>query len=542
MASADTSASAKNSKSGPDAKHKKGYKRGLKDLLKKMTFEVSLRYNRIRYPTWNEVLFPNNFTTGVILGQLPDEDMLNRLIQRHGVTSVVSCVEQFELDKFNLNFAALHVAQLTLPQKDFSRMDPKMLEDGAKFLMKQLNVTSGSLHPAQLGPRSYVHCKAGRGRSTAVVVAYMLNLGFEVEDAPAGHMDKRLDIRTCYDFVLKCRDHISCGQSKLEDIHVYYLRVRARRGIMLNFGGEKRDAWIKTASACCLKSVKVLRELHRTDAKLKERVKDLEKEAQSLAAFTAHQDLKNRRDELAKICNSHKEEYDRLISDEHFHYSNRVEKWLTTFYDRHNSKHVLEVQNVALLYEKNLPGLIDDLRKKYPKAASELTDEILKQLSTVDVSCSDLKNDEQKISNAVQELCKQCGTQTNYALIKHEIVRQFGNDLFQTHKTAIENVLNANYQSSRATRHLSGNPSTAATAATAPTPSLIVQDCPNGFKLKPDEVALDWTDRCDGRVSRFKKLYNAGKLKPLPKYVFVRSTIISDQRGADVFFRISEPK
>ena len=87
---------------------------------------------------------------------------------------------------------------------------------------------------------------------------------FEVEDAPVGRMDKRLDIRTCYDFVLKsvkcsfycvdvnlffprwtytqsdtiskypwlggscfsdantlfrCRDHISCGQTKLEDIH-----------------------------------------------------------------------------------------------------------------------------------------------------------------------------------------------------------------------------------------------------------------------------------------------------------------------------------
>ena len=99
-------------------------------------------------------------------------------------------------------------------------------------------------------------------------------------------------------------------------------------------------------------------------------------------------------------------------------------------------------------------------------------------------SSTNPRQDEQKISNAVQKLCKQCGTQTNYEvgwkvlrvtccgirrwesvhykgcslprarnsgpfiwslpfnlqLIKNEIVRQFGKDLFQTHKTVIENV------------------------------------------------------------------------------------------------------
>ena len=98
------------------------------------------------------------------------------------------------------------------------------VKDGAAFLMKHLNVTNDSLCAPQLGPRvcidlyyasparaiekqppsaaplknfglccisslslssfslslsqAYVHCKAGRGRSTAVVVAYMLNLGY----------------------------------------------------------------------------------------------------------------------------------------------------------------------------------------------------------------------------------------------------------------------------------------------------------------------------------------------------------------------------
>lgn len=544
----------KHSKSDDTPRSKKDGKKGIKDWMKKMTFEISLQYNRMRYPTWNEVLLPNNFTTGVILGQLPDEEILNQLIQKHGVTSVVSCVEQFELDKFNLNFAARHVAQLTLPQQDFSRMDPRMLEDGANFLMKHLNVTSHSLYPPQRGPRSYVHCKAGRGRSTAVVVAYMLNLGFKV-DGSASRMDRRLDILTCYDYVLKCRNHISCGIKKLEDIHCYYLRVRAREGIFLSFSGKERVAWAKSTSSACLKAIKVLRELNKAEAKLKERIsKDLEKDAKSFAVFSAQQDLKNRRDELASTCATLKTEYDRFLSDAYFHYGSKVEKWLTDFYDRHNRKNMLEVQNIALLFSQSPEHLFDQLRKKYPDAAGELTPETLQKITSaapeVNRSGFNLKNyqDRQKIANTVQLLCDKRESCPSYEWVKQELTREYGYEKFLAHKKIIQNVLNANFS-----KHAAKAKTSLAAAAAAPAappcpnvktaacarPKLVIEKMPRGFNLADDHAPHDWTDRCDGSVSKFQILYDTGKMGPLPDYVFVRSATISTQRGMDVYFRIS---
>jgi len=507
MASAGPSNGSKSTKGDDDPKPKKS----LKDLFKQVTFEISLQYNRMRYPTWNEVLLPNNLTTGVILGQLPDANILNRLIQKHGVTSVVSCVEQFELDKFNLNFTARHVAQLTLPQEDFSRMDPRMLEDGAAFLMEHLNVTNGSLCAPQLGPRAYVHCKAGRGRSTAVAVAYMLNLGFKI-DVPACCMDKRLNILACYDYALRCRGHISCSARKLEDVHAYYLRVRARRGILLSLCDKNRDDWIKNASACCLKAIKTVKDFHKTEAKLKERIsKDLGKKGMSLGAFSAQQNLTNKRDQLAKICKRNKADYERMLSDKYFHYANKVEKWLTKFYDRYNRRKILEVYKLATKYEPILPTMFAILRKNYPDAENELTDEILRSLSTADKKDSDFKN----------HLSASAGASAS---------------------ASASASANASASASAGASASTSVGARASTTSAVAANSLLIEPTPKDFKLYNDNAVYDWTDKCGGSVSTFQKLYYAGKLDPLPTYVLVRSTTISNERGMDVYFKISSAR
>ena len=60
---------------------------------------------------WNEMLFPDGSPTGVVLGQLPDERHVEELVRTHNVGAVVSCVERFELDKFDVDFQQLGVKQ-----------------------------------------------------------------------------------------------------------------------------------------------------------------------------------------------------------------------------------------------------------------------------------------------------------------------------------------------------------------------------------------------------------------------------------------------
>lgn len=47
---------------------------------------------------------------------------------------------------------------------------------------------------------------------------------------------------------------------------------------------------------------------------------------------------------------------------------------------RHTSSIIVAPGTAILVPQKNLPTLFDELRKKYPHAQSELTDEILQQV------------------------------------------------------------------------------------------------------------------------------------------------------------------
>lgn len=63
----------------------------------------------------------------------------------------------------------------------------------------------------QQGKTTYVHCKAGRGRSTVIVLAYLMK-----------HQDMTLD--QAYDYVRQRRPHISL-HSKQRHILVQYLKL-----------------------------------------------------------------------------------------------------------------------------------------------------------------------------------------------------------------------------------------------------------------------------------------------------------------------------
>eukprot|EP00457_Paulinella_chromatophora_P013126 gb/GEZN01013400.1/.p1 GENE.gb/GEZN01013400.1/~~gb/GEZN01013400.1/.p1 ORF type:complete len:245 (+),score=36.90 gb/GEZN01013400.1/:172-906(+) len=108
----------------------------------------------------------------VILGAIPLQKQLPNLLQQEQVTSVLSVVQRFELEAGFLwqpvspqEWTRAKVQQLVIDAPDFGPVPIAKLEQGADFLHKQLQKsTDGSI---------YVHCKAGRGRSTSVLLMYL---------------------------------------------------------------------------------------------------------------------------------------------------------------------------------------------------------------------------------------------------------------------------------------------------------------------------------------------------------------------------------
>ena len=95
---------------------------------------------RMTYVTWNIIKYEDGRETGLILGQLPDSKHIYELATKHNVRAVVSCVEHFELKKFNVNLQKYNIEQIVLPQQDFSGIEVKMLYEGVRFLHQHLRV------------------------------------------------------------------------------------------------------------------------------------------------------------------------------------------------------------------------------------------------------------------------------------------------------------------------------------------------------------------------------------------------------------------
>jgi len=109
-------------------------------------------------------MFRDGTSTGIILGQLPDQDHLAALKKRHNVHAVVSCVENFELEKYGIDFRAAGFKHKVLNAEDFSAMEVSLLEEGINFIRRFFGMRPASACPPRTDRKVYVHCKAGRSR------------------------------------------------------------------------------------------------------------------------------------------------------------------------------------------------------------------------------------------------------------------------------------------------------------------------------------------------------------------------------------------
>lgn len=115
---------------------------------------------------WNEV------GNQIVLGAIPLDHQRDSLVKKVGITGVVSLVEEHELEK-GAFFSPISqeewrnsgVQTKWVKTSDFEPVNPKMLEEAADWIKDHL-----SQNPEN---KVYVHCKAGRGRSTAAVLVYL---------------------------------------------------------------------------------------------------------------------------------------------------------------------------------------------------------------------------------------------------------------------------------------------------------------------------------------------------------------------------------
>lgn len=158
-------------------------------LYKKMRFEVSLGYTQLTSTGWWSEIEPYR----IYLGALPLKNKGNlEEILALGVTRVLSLVENFELEDgwFNKTVKpaewrekGVQVHQISAV--DYAPLTSQQIEEGVAFLADQL----------ANGETVYVHCKAGRGRSAAIVIAYLMQYqGFTLDDAIAFVKERRPQI------------------------------------------------------------------------------------------------------------------------------------------------------------------------------------------------------------------------------------------------------------------------------------------------------------------------------------------------------------
>lgn len=141
--------------------------------------------------------------SAVLLGALPLRGRCRQLIEKENVRGVITMNEEYEtrfLCYSSQEWKAMGVEQLRLSTVDLTGIPSlENLRQGVKFVLKHRDC----------GNSVYVHCKAGRCRSTTMVAAYLIQLHqWTPQDA--------------VEAIAKIRPHIIIRQKQiqlLEDFH-----------------------------------------------------------------------------------------------------------------------------------------------------------------------------------------------------------------------------------------------------------------------------------------------------------------------------------
>ncbi|MBS0648886.1 MAG: dual specificity protein phosphatase family protein [Verrucomicrobia bacterium] len=172
-------------------------------LKKELTYEISLIYT-----IWGSKAWWTRITDKVILGALPLKSQKDK-IKALGVTHVITTLEEFEGKKglvhplTSQEWKGASITHKHIVAEDFVGMPAKKIHEAVEYIHGEIQS-----HP---NTQFYVHCKAGRGRSATVVVAYLWKYGsqnFTTKEA-------------AYNFVKNLRPQINLNENQMAALQAY---------------------------------------------------------------------------------------------------------------------------------------------------------------------------------------------------------------------------------------------------------------------------------------------------------------------------------
>jgi len=171
----------------------------LKQLAIRISYYPTLWYNRLMcalglWRRWDRV------DSSILLGSVPSRPDVAKL-KSLGISVLVNMCEEFAGHQ---SMMAEHgIVQLHLPTRDYDCPSEADLLRGAAFMSEQINA----------GRQIYVHCKAGRGRSAALVLCFLI-------------LSRRISSLQADDIIRKVRPHINRNLTQHPQVQAIERMVR----------------------------------------------------------------------------------------------------------------------------------------------------------------------------------------------------------------------------------------------------------------------------------------------------------------------------
>ncbi|KAJ8534753.1 hypothetical protein K7X08_016481 [Anisodus acutangulus] len=178
-------------------------KRALVGVGARALFYPTLLYNVVRNKIQTEFRWWDRVDEFILLGAVPFPADVPRL-KALGVAGVVTLNEPYETLVSTSLYLDHGINHLVIPTRDY------LFAPSDGDIDRAIEFIHGN---ACCGKTTYVHCKAGRGRSTTIVLCYLVK-------------HKHMTPEAAYDYVRSIRPRVLLASSQWQAVQEYYGRVK----------------------------------------------------------------------------------------------------------------------------------------------------------------------------------------------------------------------------------------------------------------------------------------------------------------------------
>uniref|UniRef100_A0A1J3H683 Putative dual specificity protein phosphatase DSP8 n=1 Tax=Noccaea caerulescens TaxID=107243 RepID=A0A1J3H683_NOCCA len=173
-------------------------KRALIGAGGRILFYPTLFYNLVRFKLQSKFRWWDQIVEYLLMGAVPFRKDVPRL-KKLGVGGVITLNEPYETLVPSSLYNAYQMEHLVIPTRDY------LFAPSIADIIQAVNFIHKN---ALLGKTTYVHCKAGRGRSTVVVLCYLIE-------------HKSMTVATAFEHVRSIRPRVLLHQSQRKAVEEF---------------------------------------------------------------------------------------------------------------------------------------------------------------------------------------------------------------------------------------------------------------------------------------------------------------------------------